>query len=326
MIKSFEHLTPELVISSVESELAIPLAGFASPFPSYINRVYELSGTDNTRYVAKFYRPGRWERDAILDEHSFVRECAVDEIPVVAPLTLANGTTLGETEGIIFAVYPKRSGRGFEMKEEGDWQRLGRVLARMHNAGARAPAMSRITMHPEESALNDIEEIVTGGFLPLSCQRTFKDTCFRILDETAELFDGIEFIRIHGDCHRANVLERPDEGLMIIDFDDMANGPAVQDFWLLLPGHPPDCMMETELILDGYRQFRDFDDSTLNLIEPLRAMRIIYFLAWCARQSNDINFKHNFPDWGGENFWRKENADLERQLQIIKNSLENPLY
>ena len=325
MIKSFEHLSPELVISSVESALEIPLAGFASQFPSYINRVYELSGTDNTRYVAKFYRPGRWEYDALLDEHHFVLECASDEIPVVAPLTLSNGTTLAESEGIFFVVYPKRSGRGFEIKEDADWQRLGRVLARMHNAGAREPAMSRITMHPDESTLNDIEELVTGDFIAPSCVRAFKDICFNILDETAPLFDGIEFIRIHGDCHRANVLERPEEGLMLIDFDDMANGPAIQDFWLLLSGHAHESIAEMELIIEGYKQFRDFDDSTINLIEPLRAMRIIYFLAWCARQSIDVNFKEKFPDWGTESFWRKEVADLERQLQMIRVSLEHPL-
>lgn len=326
MIKSFEHLDPDRVISAVESALNTPLAGFTSPFPSYINRVYELSGTDNTRYVAKFYRPGRWGYDALLNEHSFVLECAKDEIPVVAPLTLSNGTTIAETEGIFFAVYPKRSGRGFEIKEDADWQRLGRVLARMHNAGSRESAMSRITMHPDESTLNDIEELVTGDFLPNSSKRAFKDICFKIVDETAPLFDDVEFIRIHGDCHRANVLERPDEGIMIIDFDDMANGPAVQDFWLLLSGHAHESVAEMELILEGYRQFRDFDDSTINLIEPLRAMRIIYFLAWCARQSQDVNFKEKFPDWGSESFWRKEISDLERQFSMIQLSLEHPLY
>ena len=67
--------------------------------------------------------------------------------------------------------------------------------------------------------------------------------------------------------------------------------------------------------------FRDFDWHTLKLIEPLRAMRIIYFLAWCSRQSNDFKFQNNFPDWGSDGFWQKEIADLGRQLRVIEGAL-----
>ena len=57
----------------------------------------------------------------------------------------------------------------------------------------------------------------------------------RIIEIALPLFDEVHLHRIHGDCHRANILERPGEGLMMIDFDDMVMGPAVQDLWLLLP-------------------------------------------------------------------------------------------
>ncbi|MFA7231589.1 MAG: phosphotransferase, partial [Victivallaceae bacterium] len=123
---------------------------------------------------------------------------------------------------------------------------------------------------------------------------------------------------IHGDCHCGNILDRPDEGLMIIDFDDMMTGPPVQDLWLLLPEHIQNSRREFALIVDGYSCIREFDCNTINLIEPLRAMRIIYFLDWCSRQIDDYKFRHNFPDWGTDSFWRREIADLQAQLNLIK--------
>jgi Ser/Thr protein kinase RdoA (MazF antagonist) len=117
--------------------------------------------------------------------------------------------------------------------------------------------------------------------------------------------------------HRANILERPGEGLMIIDFDDMMVGPPVQDLWLMLPEHVHNCRYELDLMLEGYTSLRDFDYKTINLIEPLRAMRIIYFLAWCSTQVKDFNFQQKFPDWGSDAFWRREIVDLQHQVELI---------
>lgn len=106
---------------------------------------------------------------------------------------------------------------------------------------------------------------------------------------------------------------------MVIDFDDMFMGPAVQDIWLLLPGHANEVRHEIDLILEGYERFVEFDDQTLQLIEILRAMRMIYFLGWCNMQRDDRRFQNNFPDWGSDSFWNREIADLEHQYQKIQN-------
>jgi Ser/Thr protein kinase RdoA (MazF antagonist) len=98
----------------------------------------------------------------------------------------------------------------------------------------------------------------------------------------------------------------------------MATGPPVQDLWMLLPGHVHECRREMNLVLQGYEDFREFDDRSLHLVESLRIMRIVYFLAWCSRQVHDPHFARNFPDWGTEQFWRKEIADLRRQLAVIR--------
>lgn len=320
-VSDFGVLTPDVILSCVENAIGHRLTGLTSPLPSYINRVYELLSMDDTRFVVKFYRPGRWTIEALEDEHRFVMDCAGDEIPVVAPMVLNNGKTIDQVDGIYFSVFPKRSGREMEINDDEDWKRMGRIVGRIHVAGAEKQAPSRIRLHPLLSTKNDIEQLTGGGFISPVYLRRFKDITSRILDISAELFEDIEYIRLHGDCHLKNFLHRPGEGIMVIDFDDMMTGPPVQDLWLLLGDYANDSKREINLLLQGYEQFREFDDRTLKLIEPLRAMRIIYFLAWCSKQSNDYKFKATFPDWGTEMFWQNEVKDLEIQLQIIEEHL-----
>ena len=124
--ENFDNFGPDAMIDAVETALGKPMSGLAAPLPSYINRVYELQTVAKERIIAKFYRPGRWNREAIEEEHSFVLDCAADEIPVIAPMIQADGNTLGETgDGIFFVLYPKRFGREIEIIDDDGWRRLG---------------------------------------------------------------------------------------------------------------------------------------------------------------------------------------------------------
>ena len=310
------------MLAAVEEALGIEMTGLATPLPSYINRVYEVQSVDEERFIPKFYRPGRWSREALQDEHDFVLECAEEEIPVIAPLKLSNGDTIHEADGIYFTIYPKRFGRQLEINTDEDWIRVGALLGRVHNVGARQEAHARTDIHPAKSTAGHIAHLLENGFITPNRQDAFSDVTARILELITDLFDDIEFIRIHGDCHCGNLLNRPGEGLMIIDFDDMMVGPPVQDMWLLLPDHAEKCRRELNLLLTGYNQFRDFEDHTIRLIEPLRAMRIIYFLAWCSTQINDFKFRSMYPEWGTDAFWQREINDLSHQLQVIQNHLD----
>lgn len=313
----FAHLTPEVLLDVVEGATGIPLTGLTMPLPSYINRVYEIQTRAGERLIVKFYRPRRWSRSAIEDEHRFLADCEEAEIPVVCPLELSDGSTLGKTDNTFFALFPKRSGREFEVNSDEDWTRVGRLAARIHLAGERRTPKERVTLHPEKSTRDDLDYIIRGEFVTPEHRAVFEDLTERIVESISPLFEGAELIRIHGDFHRGNLPDRPGEGLMVIDFDDMMIGPPVHDLWLLLPDHAGRSRREIDLLLDGYEQFREFDHSSIRLIEPLRFMRIIYYLAWCARQANDYDFRANHPDWGGENFWQKEILDLNHQYQVI---------
>ncbi len=317
MSAGFENLTPDCILDAVEMAMDITLTGLTAPLPSYINRVYELQPVAGDRLIAKFYRPGRWKRAALQDEHDFVLDCAAEEIPVVAPLELAGGGTIGEYDGILFTVFPKRSGREMDLHTDEGWRRLGSLVGRIHLAGSRRESGNRLQMHPETTTLPEIGQL--QGFMSPHQAGRFREVTSRIVEIALREFEGVDLQRIHGDCHRANILERPGEGLMVIDFDDMVMGPPVQDIWLLLPDHANRSRHEINLILEGYEQFMDFDDRTLRLVEILRAMRIIYFLSWCSTQVDDFRFQGNFPDWGSELFWQREISDIEHQYHAILN-------
>ncbi|HEY9592915.1 MAG TPA: phosphotransferase, partial [Spirochaetia bacterium] len=163
-----------------------------------------------------------------------------------------------------------------------------------------------------------VEELVDGGLVHPDCRDDFIAVCQGTIDAIRPLFDGVPIQRIHGDCHRANIIDRPGTGLVLIDFDDMMSGPVVQDLWLVLPEHAEGSRRELAMLLEGYEQFHPFDRTTLRLIEPLRFMRMIYFLAWRARQRNDYWFRESFPDWGTKSFWAKELEDLRDQADRIR--------
>ena len=314
----FEDLVPDVMLNAVENATGRSMTGLAHPLPSYINRVYGVKDSSGEELIAKFYRPRRWSPEALQDEHDFVLECAADEIPVVAPLQFADGKTLHEDNGIYFTIFPKRYGRNFEANRDEDWVRIGSLLGRVHVVGARREAEFRTDLHPLESTVAHVDHLLDNGIVTLAFENAFENITNSILDLIENLFDDVEFIRIHGDCHGGNILDRLTEGIMIIDFDDMMIGPPVQDLWMLLPDQADKCRREFNLILKGYEQFREFDDGSFRLIEPLRAMRIIYFLFWCSRQVNDYRFQTLYPNWGSDAFWRNEIADLVQQRNLIQ--------
>ncbi len=318
---AFDRLTPDKMLNAVEEAIREPLTAYNHPFPSYINRVYELQTKDGSRIVAKFYRPDRWTREAIAQEHRFVLECAEMDIPVVAPIHLSDGDILADCEGIPFAVFPKKGGRQFEVNTDADWQRLGSLIARIHLVGERREATERVVIDPKISTEADLAYLLEH-VIPSQYSERYSSTARRIIDLAVPLFAEERRIRVHGDCHQGNILDRLDEGLMIIDFDDMAMGPAMQDLWLLLPEHANKARREIDLLLAGYGRLRHIDRSSILLIEPLRAMRMIYFLAWVSRQRNDHQFRRNFPDWGSDRFWEQEIRDLREQLAVIHEHLE----
>jgi Ser/Thr protein kinase RdoA (MazF antagonist) len=317
----FSDLTPDTVINAVEDALDVECTSVCRPLNSYINRVYEVALADGGSLVAKFYRPGRWSRTALQDELDFLHELAEDEVPVISPLVNPEGDLLHKLGDTSFAVFPKKGGRPLDEPSMKDWEQLGRLIGRMHVVGARREPQDRIHLHPENSTVEHLNFTLDSGTLCSKYGDAYEDTVNDLIDLITPLFEDIAVQRIHGDCHRQNILYRPGEGYHLLDFDDMAVGPAVHDLWLMLPDRLPRARPELDRLLEGYETFVSFDHSTLKLIEPLRVMRYIHFTAWCAHQKADGGFARLAPDWGTSEFWGQEIDDLMRQRQEILDSI-----
>ncbi len=314
----FAGLTPEVIITLAEKALGIRCTNLCRPLNSYINRVYELERLDHSGLVIKFYRPDRWSKKGLLDEHTFLLELQALEIPVIAPLTMADDTTLGRHGRIFFACFNKCGGRSYDEYSEEQWLELGRLIGRVHAVGATHLPQERITMAPGSSTRSQVEELLAGKFIPADLRPEFAQLTEALIAEISPLFDHTRMIRIHGDCHFSNLIYLPGQSFYIIDFDDMAVGPPVQDFWMLLPGTIQDSRLEIELFLEGYETFMDFDRLSLRLIEPLRAMRYIHYIAWCAHQVSCDGVSRAATNFGSRAYWQQEIADLADQLERIK--------
>lgn len=313
----FHELGPDRVLNLVEKELGIRCNNLFRPLNSYINRVYEVEGLDKTRYIVKFYRPGRWTKEAIQEEHDFLFDLATQEVPVIAPLVLGSGKTLASCEDVHFSVFPKCGGRSVDEFNDDEWLQLGRLIGRAHKVGESRNAKHRIVMSPQESTRTQLSFLLDSKCIPENLKLPLEEAGLAIIDDILPLFADAESIRIHGDCHFSNVIMRPGESFFLIDFDDMAMGTPVQDIWMLLPGGVEDAFVELDLFLEGYETFRHFDRRTLRLIEPLRAMRFIHYMAWCAHQVEEDGGTRAIDGFGSQEYWLKEIADLVDQRERI---------
>ncbi len=315
MTNFFFHLTPDIVIRAVE-ESGLEPTGHCLALNSYENRVYDLTLDDGSHVVGKFYRPGRWSREQILEEHEFLLELKADEIPVCAPMQFPGGGTVREIEGIYYALWPRTGGRVPEELSDEELRMLGRLLARIHNMGAVKKAGHRIELTGETYGLQPLEFLLKNNFLPVHCKDRFSSAAHAVVELYETLRKDVPFHRIHGDCHLGNLLHGS-EGWFFLDFDDFLTGPAVQDVWMLVPARDSEGLRQREVFLEAYRLFREFDHSWLRLVEPLRALRYIRYAAWIAMRWEDPAFPAAFPHFGTTDYWEKETADLEDQLEFI---------
>ena len=97
MTHPFESLTPDCVVDCVEAiGLRSDLRLLA--LNSYENRVYQVGIEEADPVIVKFYRPERWTRIQILEEHAFAQELVDNSLSVVAPMEI-DGATLQEAKG-----------------------------------------------------------------------------------------------------------------------------------------------------------------------------------------------------------------------------------
>ena len=312
----FLSLTPERVLRAVDAG-GLNASPVCYTLNSFENRVYEVELEDKSRIVAKFYRPGRWSAEQILEEHAFLAELDAEEVPVCTVRAFPDGSTLKQVEHIYYAIFERRGGRAPDELGDETVRRLGMFVARLHNVGARHPARHRPSLDARTYGHDAVAWLMEHDSLPAAFARRYRDAAAEIAETAERWMEGVPVHRIHADLHLGNLLLR-DGVLNVLDFDDMRIGPAVQDVWLALPGRDSWARRQREIFLEGYEQFRGFDRSTLRLVEPLRGLRMIHYAAWLARRWHDPAFKAAWPHFGTTDYWHQETEDLEEQVATIR--------
>jgi Ser/Thr protein kinase RdoA (MazF antagonist) len=315
---AFAGLQPEDIVSTL-SDLGFDCDGRFLALNSYENRVYQIGIEDDRPVVAKFYRPGRWSDESILEEHEFSIDLAEQEIPVVPPLQI-DGGTLKHAGHYRLAVFECRGGRAPDLDNYELLSQLGRLIARIHLEGERSSFKHRPSVDIESYGVESIDYLLENEFIPDDNLEAYESIAELILDGVEACFEragNTRELRLHADFHPGNVLVNADR-LHIVDLDDCRHGPAVQDLWMFLSGDRAEQTPQLEALLKGYQSFRSFDARELHLIEALRSLRIIHYSAWLARRWADPAFKIAFPWFDSARYWDDHILALREQVALMQ--------
>lgn len=316
----YANLNPDVILNAIES------AGFQCTdslfsLNSYENRVYQIGIQDAEPLIAKFYRPHRWDNEAIIEEHQFALELAELDIPVVAPIISETGETLHHYQDFRFALFPKQGARTIEFDNLEHLEWIGRFIGRLHAVGACRPFQHRIRLDVQSYGYQPYQFLIAHDYIPDEIKKTYCEVVESLLLKITEKFQQsapINYIRLHGDCHAGNILWSSN-GPHIVDLDDCLMGPAIQDLWMLISANTPQEMeIQLNQLLRGYRMFYDFNYQEVHLIEALRTLRMIHYSGWLAKRWEDPAFPHNFPWFNTLAYWKDQLGNLQQQEMLLE--------
>ncbi|ALM91839.1 MULTISPECIES: serine/threonine protein kinase [Alteromonas] len=311
---SFSGLDPDTILDALETQGIFLQSGLLA-LNSYENRVYQFQADDNKRYVVKFYRPARWTDAQILEEHNFAQELANSEIPVVAPLAL-NGKTLHHHGDYRFTVFPSVGGRQFENDNLDQLEWMGRFIGRIHRV-SQAKTFKQRPDIDTQSYLDEPRQVLENStLLPDHLKTAFFAILNPVITAASSAYKTTDVIRLHGDCHPGNILWR--DGPTFVDLDDCRMGPAIQDLWMMLSGDRQQQLLQLDTLIEAYEEFQPFNTNQLALIEPLRAMRMVHYMAWLSRRWEDPAFPRAFPWFADDKYWEGQILALKEQLSAMQ--------
>jgi Ser/Thr protein kinase RdoA (MazF antagonist) len=326
--KFFHSLTPENVMEASEL-LGMRLTGKILTLNSLENRVFEIELAEKrdvdkhyspNHIVLKFYRPGRWTKDQILEEHQFLDDLNEFEVPVVAPITIKNESLFfHEKTGLLFSISPKVLGRLKDEFNQSELEQAGRLIGRIHNIGQTKNFTHRL--HFTADTYIKINQTQLSLVRPVEFKSFFH--YIELLNVAFDLINPIikqlNFQRIHGDFHRGNILWSLN-GPIAVDFDDALTGPIEQDLWPLVPGNDSYSLQDKDYFLGAYKEMTRKDHINTQYTETFRTMRLIHFNTWIAKRWQDHAFQRMFPQFISENYWDQQLLDLRSQISLIQDA------
>ena len=314
-------LGPDLILNALD-RVGWKTTGKLIPLNSFENRVYQIGVYDEERefdVVAKFYRPGRWSQNQLLEEHEFTFNLSEFELPVIAPIRI-NQESLFKVDKFQFAVFEKIGGRAPNLEDDSVLSWIGRLIGPIHAVSATQSFRYRPSMSAGQFGREPVDFIINNGFMPAELRETYEglvDLALTAIDGALKGAENSSFIRLLGDCHPGNILWMED-GPSFVDLDDAVMGPAIQDLWMLLSGDREAMALQLRKVLIGYEQFMTFDYQQVALIEPLRTLRIINYAGWLAQRWNDPAFQVAFPWFGSQRYWEEHLGHIREQIGLMQ--------
>lgn len=312
----FSALTPDFVINAVES-IGLWCDARIYPLNSYENRVYQVGIEDGTPLVAKFYRRDRWSKAQILEEHQALFSLIEDGVKVIAPKRI-EGESLFLYQGFYFCVYDKLVGKAPDADNMDHLFVTGETLAQIHKTLQQTTFTTRPSMAPLADFELAVSQLNSCSHLPKFLLSRFNEISTRLsslIETTVTQFWPKTLHPIHADCHRSNLLVDANDDIYILDFDDAKIGPAVQDLWLHLSGTLDQQKQQLNEIVEGYESHFEFDHDELQLIDSLKAIRLVQYAAWLNARWDDPAFPRAFPWFSDEDYWINLLNDLELIIQ-----------
>ena len=224
----YDALTPDLILDAVE-QTGLRCDGRLLALNSFENRVYQVGIEDGLPLIVKFYRPQRWPRAAILEEHAFALELAQAELPIVAPLRdedlpgapqrardipgaplhnedlpggpldadrtasalekSAQGGTLREHRGFAFALYPRQRGRAPELEDRDTLTWMGRFIGRIHAIGALHAFQHRPVLDVQTFGEEPAAFVLEQGFIPPDLRHAYETLVRQVLAQARTCFE-----------------------------------------------------------------------------------------------------------------------------------------
>ncbi len=333
----FQGLTTDIILDAVERHLGSTFAratGRVLRLNSLENRVLEVELEDGQSVVIKLYRPNRWSKEAILEEHSFITELEQHEIPAVGFLPNTDGATLSTLKYndliIYYSVMPKVRARIEHELSSEMLKIMGRHLARLHNIGATKKFQHRPTLNIQNRIQYPLQTLQKSPHAASILGQRYLQQIKRFEQEVQtrlSAYENLSLIRTHGDCHLGNTLwmgspqnnrsgnDNTALNVFFLDFDDTVMAPAVQDIWMVIRGNDASAQAQRHELLESYEHFRSFDHREWQWIEILRGMRMIHYNAWISDRWRDQSFQNAFEGFGSESHWVSEIEALERVLE-----------
>ena len=87
---------------------------------------------------------------------------------------------------------------------------------------------------------------------------------------------------------------------------------------MMLSGDRQTKLLQLDTLISAYEEFHEFDHSELKLIEPLRARRMLNYMAWIAKRWQDPAFPRNFSWFATDKYWEQQVLAIKEQLAALQ--------